>query len=451
MRHVCLHRLRLDSKDDVYVRAHKSTGVACHLSVRLVLAPDMTSRLAASLGNLRDGQVPRSKIYAIFFAVFHPKAGPSIEYQVPADFVGSSITGVGAGLQPAFCIEMDSISEYIIPKSQLCNRVISVCNSGYRIIGHPVRVEGAHYERNAFIFNCCIVFDDSDDISVYIPMVRRLARVLKSMEELKGSLSLESERGIVRDVLEQVLEDLNVHGECCIPVVDDEVTLSIKLFENYPQPLRICKWHVPVPLESLKVLVDSNWDLTLQRIIPFIDGISSVQHISDMADVDPDLTTQCISHLCYYQAVVITDIFQFKAIYAATPELDTTQFDIDVQKECCSYVVSPLAVTIPSWDTLFELYASLRHGLQVKDWIKLHYNEVRNIDPRRFILFGILHGFIYRVYSYPFISPEYRTTDLTLMADGTRHFDAICTEQGRPLSEVTTELQAVGTTYTIHI
>lgn len=396
-----------------------------------------------------ESRLPFPRMLAIFFAVFHPQAGPSVIHQVPANFVGSFSNGSIS--EHPYCVNMDSISEYVIPKKQLCDHAISICNSGYRIIGYPVRVEGPQYERNAFIFNCCVVFDESDDVSAYMPVVRRLARVLKSMEELKKSLSSEHERPLVHGVIEQVLQDLNSHGECRIPVIDDEVTLNIKLFPQYTRPLQVQEWHVPVPLIALYNVVDTNWDLTMQRVIPYINGVSSIKQISRMADVDPSLVAKCIEHLVYYNCMLTTDIFQFNAMYAVTPELDHLNFDPVAQNECCTYVSSSAAAEKPNWALIFGLYSSLsKEVLILRDWIRKHVGGLHDVDVRRFVSFGVIRGFVRRVHTYPYLSQDNRRTALGTLADGTRHLDEICTVQGRSQSDVLSDLRQQGRVHLIH-
>lgn len=49
---------------------------------------------------------------------------------------------------------------------------------------------------------------------------------------------------------------------------------------------------------------------------------------------------------------------------------------------------------------IVELYASLRQGQSVKQWYSQHSRELANIDIRRFITFGVIKGFLYRVHKY---------------------------------------------------
>lgn len=49
---------------------------------------------------------------------------------------------------------------------------------------------------------------------------------------------------------------------------------------------------------------------------------------------------------------------------------------------------------------IIELYASLKQGQSVKQWYSQHSRELANIDIRRFITFGVIKGFLYRVHKY---------------------------------------------------
>lgn len=49
---------------------------------------------------------------------------------------------------------------------------------------------------------------------------------------------------------------------------------------------------------------------------------------------------------------------------------------------------------------LIELYASLKQGQSVKQWYILHSRQLAHIDIRRFITFGIIKGFLYRIHKY---------------------------------------------------
>jgi hypothetical protein len=163
----------------------------------------------------------------------------------------------------------------------------------------------------------------------------------------------------------------------------------------------------------------------------------------------------------YYGCLVLLDIFSFGAIYAPTAEIGGFVVDADLKEECMRYVSMPRmrlgstskttqmdsestersredrGSTVSSaslqsdavgstlkasgfddhiasrkedekeedtWqtsqETLITLYTSLRHGLTLKNWVLENLELLVGIDVRRFITFGIIKGFLYRVHKY---------------------------------------------------
>jgi hypothetical protein len=116
-------------------------------------------------------------IVGMFYSEFHPIQGPKILYEVPEGFSAES------------SVDFDSFSEYIIPKSALCNRVVSITTNRYQIMGYPVQINDPKYQRNAFIFNLCLVFEKQGDTRSYGTIVAKIARVLTSLEQNSQYLS----------------------------------------------------------------------------------------------------------------------------------------------------------------------------------------------------------------------------------------------------------------------
>ena len=129
---------------------------------------------------------------------------------------------------------------------------------------------------------------------------------------------------------------------------------------------------------------------------------------------------------------------------------------------------------------LAELYLSLRQGLSVKSWCMEHADAVGRIDVRRFITFGVIKGFLYRVHKYALATSTHRSgskrsakanfgrpgrreeqrrekekekekvggeteaVDLGEYLDGTHCFDEICTDLMISEKELTARLKAWG-------
>jgi nitrogen permease regulator 2-like protein len=115
------------------------------------------------------------KVVAIFYATFDFQAGSKILVQSPDEIICPT--------SPSSLFDFTSLSEYIIPKKDLCNRLVNiVAPTGYRILGYPVHIPNNKYERNFLIFNLGFVFRENEEIASYIPVVRRLAMTFRQLE-----------------------------------------------------------------------------------------------------------------------------------------------------------------------------------------------------------------------------------------------------------------------------
>ncbi|KAF3393909.1 hypothetical protein F1880_005030 [Penicillium rolfsii] len=428
-------------------------------------------------------------IKAIFYSKFDTQEGPKVVHQVPDGAIVPSST---APAQPLF-LTFSDVSFFVIPRQELCGNLLQVCTNGYRVLGYPICMKSDRYSRNEFIFNFCIVLAEEEDFSQYKSVVQKLADLMHALEEQNGFLSRDFSKtgeGKVYSLCEMLMEDLNNYCECMIPI-DELNTLNIKLFPIYPSPPPVKAWQVPLFTVRYQAFMDENWDLSLQRIVPHINGVNSVRIISILADTDFSLTCRAIRHLLYYGCLFLLDIFSFSAIYAPTAQFSLTiGSDEAMQLECARYVntrfaphppigphtplppqivpvapvaaatsggsaggagplSSPLTNPAPSlsrdesrfdaeeiWPLLgdpedtpnsgrkipdipdnnsipagqgprvvdgvgiVELYAALKQGQSVKQWYSQHSRELANIDIRRFITFGVIKGFLYRVHKY---------------------------------------------------
>lgn len=123
--------------------------------------------------------------------------------------------------QPLF--RYSSISEFIIPKQDFCDRLFTICVSHYRVIGYPVCINdySGKYERNQFIFNFALVIDEElDDWGSYASVVRKLGRLLRALEEQGGFLSREEDPSWFEDDDEEDVRGSRSNGHQDIPSMD---------------------------------------------------------------------------------------------------------------------------------------------------------------------------------------------------------------------------------------
>ncbi|WFD36020.1 hypothetical protein MCUN1_002891 [Malassezia cuniculi] len=424
-------------------------------------------------------------------------------------------------------LDFSSMSDFVIPKGPLCGRLVACYatpqhrprNRGIpesvKVLGFPTMIEKAgRYQRNHFIFNLCFVFDERADTIAYEPIVRKCARVLRSLEEENWFLSRIDNLPKLYGIVEQLYEDLNAYYETFIALpeelspsashdlpspgttlldvedldeyiarasgpawrenqvatkstqlvvpneqetfrrkegdgvlADDERdsdsvpvrrtrsqpshspgssihdisasdlpltrnnlgrivrdAINLKLFPNFPNPPQVRDWDVPVLTVDLASHITGSWDLTLVRLIPFIDGVSHTRRIAKLADADLELTRQCIQHLLYYSFAVVIDIFQYSNMYALRPQMAVMCDDVKMGLECAEYVSVP-GHPVPAIPTLMRMYSMLRQGRLVSDWIEELGQIAHGVDARRLITFGIIKGFLRRIHRYPILVP----------------------------------------------
>ncbi|KAJ3018989.1 Nitrogen permease regulator 2 [Thoreauomyces humboldtii] len=386
-----------------------------------------TSPSTTPVPALSSSTAPASSTLALLHTLSSPTLGPNPApyYYTPT----ASLPPPVVQTQPD-TLDFDSISEYIIPKPALSNRLVTISTDKYKILSHPVTIINSKYSRNALLFNLCFVFEKGAMTGVYEQVVRKLARILRALEVQSSFLSQQSVSGsespatspdeqhsyphraqtTLGNILEQILEDLNSYAECQIPINDSSV-VNLKLFPKYPDPPTVHDHLVPVLTVSLAPVLDKHWDMTLRRILPHIDGVHSVRRVADAADVDIQLVRIAVQHLLYYGCVKMVDVFQFSNVYAVKPCITTVLLgNPALQVELQTFVgrrkvedgadlVGPMQT--PPFALLFSLYCALKPGLPVSEWIEENNVWDLNVDVRRFILFGVIHNFIYRIHKYP--------------------------------------------------
>ncbi|ETP30888.1 hypothetical protein, variant 2 [Phytophthora nicotianae P10297] len=220
------------------------------------------------------------------------------------------------------------------------------------------------------------------------------------MEKESGFLYNADKKELLGTILPQILRDLTLHGECTIPV-DTANIVNLKLFPTLQDPAPVFEYQVPVAIRDLRALLEnSEWDLALQQIVPFIDGVRYVKRISLEADVEIAIVKKCVRQLLYYGCVTLIDIFLHSNIYANTPKIAVLANDPKLQAECAVYI-SKSGHAPPSFARIFALYCSVQPSLRMSDFCVVYSESLTFIDVRRFITFGLIHGFLRRVHRYP--------------------------------------------------
>jgi hypothetical protein len=228
---------------------------------------------------------------------------------------------------------------------------------------------------------------------------------------------------LVERVLREVFEQLNRYAECCVWVSETQVLnlrLERKSMKNgtglQPGKLKVRAWDVPLLVRALPEQEGWTWDLVLEKVQPFVDGVNHVKKIARLADVDLKLVRKAVMELALHERVILLDIFHFQAVYVLTGEFTLFVGNLEVIDECREYVaidpkdgmfarvldkqtIEDSAGTLDR-ATILELYSILKPGLCVADFCLAHQNQLANIDVRRLITFGVIKGFLKRMHKY---------------------------------------------------
>ncbi|KAF0701090.1 Aste57867_8387 [Aphanomyces stellatus] len=326
-------------------------------------------------------------IQGIFYSEFDNIAGPQIVYQAPPNALSNEV--------------FDSVSGYIIIDKALCGKIITVCPQDIKIVGYPVCIEDDKYHRNALLFNIGFVFHKDADAVPYKPILRKLGALMESMEKELCFLSKETTKATLATILPSILHDLTLYGESTI-TIDTSNIINLKVFHKLPPPPNVCDFQVPVAIRDLNDLLKNSveWDLALQKIVPHIDGINYVKRISIVAEVEISIVKNCLRQLLYYGCITMIDIFLHSNMYSTTSKIYEFFNDPSLQQACVAYI-SRENDAPPSFSTVFALYCALQPNTPVGHVWNSHQKLLSQIDLRRFVTFGVIHGFLRRIHRYP--------------------------------------------------
>lgn len=128
------------------------------------------------------------------------------------------------------------------------------------------------------------------------------------------------------------------------------------------------------------------WDLTLQLLLPHIDGVNYVRRIAELADADLELACEAIKALVNNGCAVLLDIFSFSASYAPTPEIIRLVEDDEGLEEARKYVLLP-GYEKSNWykEDVVKLLCSLKQGLRLRDWVLDRREQLAGVDVRRLV------------------------------------------------------------------
>ncbi|XP_054710479.1 GATOR complex protein NPRL2-like isoform X2 [Uloborus diversus] len=371
-------------------------------------------------------KIEESPINCIFFSEFHTIAGPKITFQVPNDYVSKEL--------------FDSYVCYIIPKEELQRKLMTVVAKKDKIIGYPIHIENTtkrKYSRNRLIFNLCFVCDSSKRTMQYEPLVRKLANYLVKLELEDGFLYNEQTKAQLPAIMANIRDELNKNGKCCIPI-NESNTIYLNVIRVYPMPPHVQDQDVPIFTERKFPVPLSEWNITMQQILPYIDGFRHVAKIAVEAGVEIRLVKAFIQNMVYYGVVTLIPIFMYSNVYTATPKLNELAQNTHLQEECAKFVARQGSHK-PCFRSIFMLYCQLNPETNVKTLCLRHNPRAIGIDERKLIQFGLMKNVIRQLQKYPIqVTPDIsiKCKPLLKYFNGKYSFEEICCKTGISYQEL---------------
>lgn len=443
----------------------------------------------------------RCPLLCCFYAEFDNIVGPQIVHQSPPNFMGLSMdvsldqihsllkeTFTNAVSEPVTArttTQSDeesifgSTCDYIITGNELAGEIINLSTHNMHILARPTVITNERYERNSLLFCVGFVLRRTEDPRPFRPVLSKWADTLHRLEV--EDFFLTNRKSRLQAILMGLLIRLN-SGECTLLLHNDSA-LHLKLY----RPLNtvaapVADHDVPVLLRKDWQVQMFDWDLAINWVVNNIDGVSHAKAISSKSEVDPEMVRACLRVLRHHNVVTLVDMFFYSNRYEPTGK----QMDGRSLQEALDYVCKRRGIDDSekslAWGdaphrgdwkkgkvTLVELYNSfdrcetlaevfcqkVKEGSHVDDTKTQRLDwkgTLSEIDHRRFVTFGVMHGLIKRVHNYPFAIVLKKRNDahndkayqVARQMNGRSCDDALVSEFERPIGELIRLARSVG-------
>ncbi|KAI3654392.1 hypothetical protein MP228_001111 [Amoeboaphelidium protococcarum] len=367
-------------------------------------------------------------IEEIWFTEFHLVQGPQIALSTEGRLTAD-------GRRAAV---FDLVSDQLIPKHELTRRDCVARTEQYTIVGYPMLIQDSKYERNSMLFNLCLVLDGEDQcrwllkLEAYIFAARRIAHYLEYLEQNSGfifNLSSEIQQKQLQQFMYYIQQQLNEGGEL-ICQLDDSIPLTIQipsymLNSSVDEDValisdqKIQVHQVPVLMEIINyedddygggldqqaqqhLVMDEFVDLTVQRVIPLIDGVLSISQIAKKCGIQVELVELCIKHFVSMGLVKLIEPCGVSKTQLYLVSKSVLQ-DQNILSNCLKFslpqhtadeddnTTRDTLVTIEDVSAIFRSFAG---GKSIEVVSKEHHELVRHLDLRRLLSFAQLNGIL---------------------------------------------------------
>lgn len=214
----------------------------------------------------------------------------------------------------------DAVSDYCITGHELADHIICVSTHNLHILTMPTVLYNERYDRNSLLFSVGFVIRGKEDARPFRPLLFKIVSTMKTLEVESQFLSKTASRNQLPAILSELLTSLNSKRAEANLVLDEANPLNLKLFKA-PKPLTlpVPDYIVPVLLRPEWQIQMFDWDLTINWIVPHIDGVKTTKAIAQASEVDLEMVRACLRVLKHHEVLTFIDIFQYSNRYESTP------------------------------------------------------------------------------------------------------------------------------------
>lgn len=360
-------------------------------------------------GSERTGAT-NSSLRCILYCEFDPQKGPRPVFQVPKNYVSAEICEI--------------LSDHLIASSELCGRLISVAAFGLQFVGHPEYIRDERYERNQFMYNVCFVFDEHSDVSAFRPLIREVAKDLRTIETNHRFLSSQETRGRIEEIIAGIFHDIKETGQLHMPPtgVEDiplssESVSSVSLhLQQYPlldklpevQPHEVPVWVAP----SQDCSEYLHTHPFLPQLLPFFleDGRTGGIDISTIVrrtSLELSQVITIVAVLSQRDVIRLVDPVRMTNIYVCTSKLRELPRDSLLRNQCVEYCRSKGSANVPQFSAAYQFLCAIDPSKRLSEVCKSVPRMggggalAANIDIMRLMRFALVHRFIRRIHHWP--------------------------------------------------
>lgn len=387
-------------------------------------------------------------ILSVFYSVFNFEKGAEIVFQIPENFIKPE--------------DFKKISDFIIPKTELCEKIISLKLGNSYLLGFPVYLTNKNYERIRFQFNVGMIIPGAayaNNFHSYDLLVKKIAKtfenievdnnfdfLLKNKEIVVGFLkkfyaSLMGGETFIRINMKDIIEsrkDSAENKESLILKASEKADINF-IFKFINPSLKISALNdhdVPLWINEFPGCKLKYSEQRIKDIINQIDGVKTIKSISKITNYPIKYVKYIIYNLQYVKCIAVVDVFKYSNIYRSNNNLKNFIKDNLYEK----FVNISLLNERPenksnkyykkdshSDKVIFSYYVALAKSKNVANF-SANYN-IDELNIKLFTAVGVHLNIIRRVHCYLYLESfpkKYKDESFIAMLDGKHCEDEIC-------------------------